>query len=163
MNPKIKKILEDQGTHELYAANCYRAMSFWCACNDYAGYASFFESQAAEEQEHAEKFFKHILDRGALPVIGAIESPQSEYTGLIQIAEQALSLEEANTRGITDCYELSLAERDYASQSLLLWFISEQVEEEAWANSLVVKTERAQCAGSLFYLDRHLTKELGAD
>lgn len=159
----IKDAIDKQGTHELFAAHSYTALSMWCEANDYGGYAKFFKQQAAEEMEHAEKFFDHTLERGELPLIGAITSPKSDYKTLLEVAEAALTLEKANTSGITAVYELSLMEKDYPSQSMLQWFISEQMEEESWAESMVTKTQRAQCAGALLYLDRHICKELGAE
>ncbi|CAA6694973.1 MULTISPECIES: ferritin [unclassified Lentimonas] len=163
INNTIKLAIDKQATHELYAAHSYSALSMWCEANDYGGYAKFFKQQAAEEFEHAEKFFDHALERGALPAIGAISAPKSDYQDLLSVAEAALALEQANTAGIVAVYELSLAEKDYPSQSMLQWFISEQMEEESWAESMVTKTKRAQCSGALLYLDRHICKELGAD
>lgn len=160
MKPSIKAALEKQGTHELYAANAYMALAFWCEANDYNGYAKFFAEQEKEEREHAEKFFDHILERGEMPLITEIASPKSDFESLVEVAETALALEKANTAGITEVYELSLEEKDYPSQPMLQWFISEQMEEESWAQSMVVKTKRAQCAGAILYLDRHITKEL---
>jgi len=60
---------------------------------------------------------------------------------------------------INKLYELALGERDYAFQSLLKWFIDEQVEEEESATKLI---ERVKLVGekgpNLLMLD----KELGA-
>ncbi len=159
----VKNALEKQGTHELFAAHSYSALSMWCEANDYGGYAKFFKQQAEEEIEHAGKFFDHMLERGEMPLIGAIAAPKSDYESLLEVAKMALELERANTAGITAVYELSLTEKDYPSQTMLQWFISEQMEEEAWAETMVTKTERAQCAGALLYLDRHICKELGAE
>jgi ferritin len=43
---------------------------------------------------------------------------------------------------------------------LLQWFINEQVEEEAWADEMVARTARANCAGGLGELDRHIERYL---
>lgn len=161
MKSSIKSALEKQGTHELLAANAYTALHFWCADNDYNGFAEFFKKQADEEREHAEKFFDHVLDRGALPLIGAIAAPKAEFDSLVEVAETALALEVSNTKGIVECFELAQSEKDYASFNMLQWFIDEQVEEESWASTMVTLTRRAQCSGALLYLDRHINKELG--
>ena len=53
---------------------------------------------------------------------------------------------------------LAAEEKDYASQSMLAWFIDEQVEEEADADDIVNKMEFLKDSGSSIYL---LDKELG--
>ena len=100
INNTIKLAIDKQATHELYAAHSYSALSMWCEANDYGGYAKFFKQQATEEFEHAAKFFDHVLERGAMPTIGTIVAPKSDYKDLLEVAEAALTLEQANTAGI---------------------------------------------------------------
>ncbi|MFW6217408.1 MAG: hypothetical protein ACOC4K_00285 [Verrucomicrobiota bacterium] len=50
--------------------------------------------------------------------------------------------------------------KDYPSFPMLLEFIEEQVEEESWADTMVTLTERAECAGATYNLDRHIVQEL---
>jgi ferritin len=160
MDTTLIKALEKQATHELTASYAYLAMANWCASEDYKGYAAFFNKQAEEEREHAKKFMDHLLDRGELPLLGVIGAPKCQFDSILEVAKLALALEIANSKGIVEAYELSLQVKDYASQSMLLWFIEEQVEEEAWANSMVTLTSRANCANAMFDLDRHIVKTL---
>lgn len=160
MNESVKKSLNDQANHEVYAALCYQAMAYWCDDQDYNGFATFFYEQADEERAHAQRFFKHLLDRSVQPTITAIKEPKNEFQNILEVALQARMLEKANTDQINACYELSLAERDYASQPLLLEFISEQVEEMAWTDTMLTLTERAQCSGATYNLDRHIRQDL---
>lgn len=158
MDTELVKTLENQATHELTAAMAYIAMSNWCASEDYSGFSDFFKKQSEEEIEHAGKIQKHLLDRGVLPKIGAISAPRSEYESLQEIAEMALELEVENSKGITAAFEVADAIKDYPAKIMLQWFIEEQVEEEAWANSMVTHTKRLTCAGAILNLDRHLIK-----
>ncbi len=50
--------------------------------------------------------------------------------------------------------------KDVASMPLLLEFINEQVEEEAWAGKMIALLTRADCAGAQYNLDRHIVKEM---
>lgn len=163
MDPEIRTALNNQAMHELLAAASYTAMSLWCRAQDYDGFGDFFAEQAAEEREHADKIFGHLLDRGEQPTVEAVAAPRNEFGSLCDVAEHALYLEQQNTAGINDCYALALAKPDYPSQALWLWFISEQVEEEAWASKMVNLTRRAECAGSVLNLDRHISKILADD
>ena len=71
-------------------------------------------------------------------------------------------MEQVNTAGIHQAYEAALGAKDYPAQVALQWFISEQVEEEAWCDELVGRVEDANCAGGMSSLDRHLEKILSA-
>ena len=163
MNDSISKALIDQANHELFAAHSYHAMALWCATKDYSGFSKFFLKQAEEEREHAEKFIDHILDRGGFPAITAIAAPQIEFGSLGEIALKAKALEKANSDAIKKCYEISLETKDYESQRMLLWFIDEQVEEEAWTEKMVTLVKRMECPGAAYTLDRHIMKELAPD
>jgi ferritin len=163
MSPKLITALEKQANHELLAAQNYLAMAYWSDVHHHGGFAKFFHQQAAEEQGHAGKILKHLADRDVVPVIGALAAPKVDYHQLIEVSQAAYDFERANTAGIHAAYEAALTEKDYPAQVLLHWFISEQVEEEAWSDKLLVKTREATCAGALLNLDRHLSKILNDD
>lgn len=155
--------LTRQLNYELTAAHAYLAMSVWCHAQNFKGCAGFFSKQAGEEREHAEKLMRHLLDRGVAPVLAAMPAPKQDFKSLLDVVKQAQTMEQANTRGINAVYEAALAAKDYPAQVLMHWFITEQVEEEAWAAELVDRVESATCAGSLLDLDRHVGKILGSE
>ena len=161
LNAQLIEALAKQATHELTAAMAYLAMSNWCMSQDYPGFGEFFKKQFEEELEHSGKIQEHLLERGVNPITGAIPAPQCEYSDMLSVAKMALKLEQDNTSGIVDCYELAKEVKDYPAEFMLQWFISEQMEEEAWANAMVTQLSRAGCAGALLNLDRHATKIFG--
>jgi ferritin len=163
MSPKLITALNNQADQELRAAQAYLGMSYWCEVHHFSGFAKFFHEQTAEEQGHAGKIMKHLADRDVVPTIGALAAPTVSFKHLTDVAQAAYDLERANTAGIHAAYETALAEKDYPAQVLLHWFISEQVEEEAWSDKLVVKAREASCAGAMSSLDRHLSKILFGD
>ncbi len=160
MNQSIKTALCNQANHELFAAHSYLAMAMWCDDKDYNGFAKFFYTQATEEHEHAMRFFKHLLDRSVHPELTSVEKPRVAFERLREVAEQAQSLERRNSENIHQCFSIAQEVKDYPSHPLLLEFISEQVEEESWADTMVTLTTRAECSGATYNLDRHIIKEL---
>lgn len=158
----LVKVLERQADHELLASQAYLAMAYWCDVHHYAGFAAFFHRQSGEERAHAQKLFKHLVDREVTPKIGPVPPPPCQYRNLLEIAQAAYDFERANTAGINAAYETALEGKDYPAQVLLHWFINEQVEEEAWSDKMVAKVREAGCAGALLNLDRHIEKILGA-
>jgi ferritin len=163
MNPSLQAALTEQANHELFAAHSYRAMAIWCDDKDYNGFAKFFFTQAAEETEHADKFIRHLLDRGVMPALTGFEAPRTEFDKLFEVAKLAQTLEERNSANIHQCYGIAQEVKDYASHPMLLEFISEQVEEESWASTMVTLTKRAECSGAIYNLDRHIIKEISAE
>jgi ferritin len=163
MSPKLIATLNKQASQELQAAQDYLAMAYWCEVHHYSGFAKFFHKQTAEEQGHGAKIFQHLADRDVVPAIGALAAPRVSFKDLTAVAQAAYDLERANTAGIHATYETALAEKDYPAQVLLHGFITEQVEEEAWSDTMLVKTREASCAGALSSLDRHLCKILFGD
>jgi ferritin len=160
MKKEVIDAFHSQIAKERDASVVYESLAIWCSANDYPGFAEFFRKQAAEERTHVEKFVKHLLDRGEKPVLGALAAPPSEFGGLPDIAKAALAHEESNTRGVVETLEAARAASDYAAGNLLNYFVNEQVEEEVWANRMVVLVTRATCAGSLYSLDRHIASDL---
>lgn len=158
---KVLTELNRQLNYELGAAHSYRALSLWCADQNLKGFAAFFAKQTGEEHEHAEKIMDHLLDRGVRPELTAIAVPQQNFKSLLEVAQHAQAMEQANTQGVNAVYEAALAAKDYPAQVLMHWFINEQIEEEAWTAEMVARVEGATCAGGLSDLDRHIEKLLG--
>ena len=60
---------------------------------------------------------------------------------------------------INECVTLALKENDHPTNTMLQWFVSEQVEEEAAADDIVQKLKLiADNSTGLFLLDSELSK-----
>ena len=163
INAKVLTELNRQLNQELNAAHSYRALSLWCADENLKGFASFFAKQSDEEHEHARKISDHLLDRNVVPELGAIAAPKLTFKSLLEVAQQAQTLEHDNTQGINAVYEAALAAKDYPAQVLMHWFIKEQTEEEAWCFEMVKRVQATSCAGGLSDLDRHIERYLNEE
>jgi ferritin len=157
LNRNLEAAINDQIKHELYSAYFYLSMSAWADEHGYSGSAKWLGKQAKEEQEHAMKFFEHVQDRNGKIVLQAIPQPPAEFASLLDVFEQVKEHEGKVTALITRLYEIALKENDYAGQIMLQWFISEQVEEEKNATTIV---DALRAAGgqvvALFMVDRWL-------
>jgi len=159
----VVEALNRQLNHELSAAQGYRALSAWCADQNLVGFASYFAKQVNEEHDHAGKVTTHMIDRNVVPVLAALAAPRQNFKSLLEVAQHAQEMEQANTKGIHAVYEAALAAKDYAAQVLMHWFINEQVEEEAWCIEMLERVQAANCAGGLSDLDRHIERYLSRD
>jgi ferritin len=86
--------------------------------------------QSDEEAEHGMKFFEFINERGGRVALEAIDKPPAGFKTPLDIMKKVLEHEKKVTGMINALYELAVKEKDYPSQVMLQWFITEQVEEE---------------------------------
>jgi ferritin len=156
---KLQDAMNAQLQAEVYSAYLYLSMSAYCEFINMKGFAHWLRMQSREEQEHAMKFFSHLIDRGGKVILGAIEQPPAEFKSPRALFEQVLDHEKMITERIYRLYEAALNEKDYAGQTFLQWFISEQVEEEARATEYVEKLKMiGESSNAIFMLDKELGK-----
>ncbi len=97
-------------------------------------------------------------------MLGAIEEPQNEFSSPLDAFEQALAHEQRVTAAIHGIYALAEQERDYATMSMLKWFIDEQVEEEKSAEEIIQHLKLIGNDGvGLLMLDRKLAERSDDD
>jgi ferritin len=130
LDPKLVKALNDQINKELQAWYAYLSMAAYCDTMHLTGFAAFMEAQSREEQVHAHRLIRYVLDRGGRVDLLPISPPGSEYRGILDIFVTSLEQERGNTRAIYELYDLAKGLNDYATVAHLQWFLDEQVEEE---------------------------------
>lgn len=157
LKSKIAEELNKQMNREVESSYIYLAMSAYCNAANLAGCASWFEKQAAEELEHAMKFYHYLVDQGAKVRFLQVPEPRNSYDSITEVFEAALTHEEQVTAWIENLANLSVAEKDMTTYSFLGWFLNEQVEEVATATSIVEKLKMVGgSGGALLFLDSKL-------
>ena len=147
---------------EMYSANLYLAMAFYCESINMKGFAHWMRVQWKEEMDHAFKLAGYVNDRGGRISVVAVPAPPSEYKSPREMFDQTLEHEQHVSAQIHKLYEQALGEKDYATQNLLQWFISEQVEEEARATEIVEKLRMiGESSNAIFWIDKELRKREG--
>ena len=153
----VEDAMNEQIKNEFYSAYQYLSMAAYCESENLPGFAQWMRTQAQEETEHAMKFYNFILDRNGRVVLQGIEGPVVEFGSPLEVFEQALEHEQKVTAMIDELYALSVTENDYASQTFLQWFVTEQVEEEKNAGDVVDTLKMiGDKSEALFLLDREL-------
>lgn len=151
--------LNDQFAKEMFSAYLYGAMSADCKYKGFNGAARWFFAQAEEELSHARKIYEFILDRGAKPIYSALEKPQESWGSLKEAFEAALEHERFISASILDLYKTAKKVDDTPAEIFLQWFVTEQVEEEASVEEVLVKISQVgEDSRGIYMLD----KELGA-
>jgi ferritin len=150
--------VNDQIQAEFESAYLYLAMSAYLESKNMKGMAHWLKEQFKEEQEHAGKLMKHLYERGARVILDAVSKPAAEFGTPLDVFREVAKHERLVTDRFNKLMDLAIEEKDYASQSMLTWFIDEQVDEEADADDIVSKIEFLKDSNSSIYL---LDKELG--
>jgi ferritin len=140
---QINAAFNAQVGHELANSNQYVAVAAWFDGESLKGLAKLFYKQAEEERAHAMKFVEFILDAGGKLEIPAIPAVQNTFASAEAAAQLALDAEERTTAQINDLMTLAIAEKNYAAQNFLQWFVNEQVEEVASASTNLAVIKRA--------------------
>ena len=154
MDTTVKELINDQITHEFYAAYLYLAMAAHFERENFEGFAQWFRMQAKEEQFHAMKLFDYMVERGESVELGQIDKPPVEFGDPADAFRAALEHERKVTGLINTIYEASLDKKDYPTQVMLQWFIEEQVEEEDTTSTAVDRLEMAgDNHAALMFLD----------
>ena len=162
INKTVQDAINEQIKNELYSAYLYLSMAAYFESITLPGFTNWMKVQASEEQGHAMKFFEYVFERGGRVQLKAIDQPPSEWKSPLEAFEQVLEHEQKVTGMIHGLYALALKENDYASQVMLQWFITEQVEEEKNAAAIIEQLKMINARETaVLMLDHDLGKRSG--
>ena len=157
ISKRLHDAINAQINAELWSAYLYLAMSLDAENKGYKGVANWFYVQFQEEQAHARILMNHMLSRGARVNLLPIAEVKSEWSSILNMYEETLEHEKKVTSLIHNLYALATDQRDFASLSMLNWFIDEQIEEEESAQGLIDQLEAVDCNKmGLFLIDKDL-------
>lgn len=122
---------------ELFASNQYLNMAAYLDGVPLKKLAALFMKQADEERSHALKFVGYLNDVGGTVTIPAIDAPQAAFASVEEVVAKALEWEREVTSRVNALMAMAIAEKDYAAQEFLQWFVKEQVEEMSTMDNLL--------------------------
>lgn len=157
LTKKLTKAFNDQINAEMWSSNLYLSMAVYFMDMGLDGCAHWMKKQSEEELEHANKLIDYGVKRGGKIVIGSIDAVPSEWESPLAVFEQVYKHECHVSELIDKLMDVAIAENDKATQEFLRWFITEQVEEEESAKSILDKFNVFGVHG-LFSIDHDLGK-----
>jgi ferritin len=152
---KILDSLNAQINMEYHSSYSYLAISKYFLEQNLNGFANWMRVQAQEELIHGMKIFDFVNERDGTVQFSDIKQPCQEWDSVLDAFESALTNEQSISECIYDLIDLSLSERDHATNNFLQWFVAEQVEEEATIKEVIDTLKLVGNDGNgLFLLDR---------
>jgi len=156
---KMEDLINAQINAEMYSSYLYLSMSAWCSDKNWNGFAHWLRLQAQEELAHAMKFYDYLNERGGTIKLVAIAAPKADWKDIPAIFKEVYAHEQKVTGMINAMMTEAIKQKDYASEIMLQWFVTEQVEEEANASDIVATLEKiGPATGGLYHLDHQLGK-----
>ena len=159
INPKIEKAFNEQINAELYSAYMYLSMAAHFDAKNLSGMGAWMKRQADEEMEHAMKFYSYIIENGGKVNLKTIEAPPKTWKSALDVFQNAYKHECKVTKLIHVLADLAKKLNDHPASIFLQWFVTEQIEEESTASSIVDKLKLIKENGAaLLMLDHELSK-----
>lgn len=155
----IEQAMVEQAQNEFDSSNLYLSMASWCEVQGFNGAANFLYMHAEEERMHMMKLFRFINERGGHAKIGDLKAAQSEFNSLTEVFEMLLSHEIGVSQAINELVGKTLDAKDYTTHNFLQWYVSEQIEEEALARTVLDKLKLiGNDKGGLYLFDTDMEK-----
>jgi ferritin len=159
IHKEIEAALNKQIGAEANSSQLYLAMASWAETQGYEGISNFFYSQSNEERQHMLKLVKYVNERGGQAHIPAIEEPLKMFDCLTHVFQDFLNHEVEVSRLINELVHTCLENRDYTTHNFLQWYVSEQIEEEALARTILDKLKLiGSDKAGLYLFDRDISQ-----
>lgn len=143
LSEKLQQKLNEQIQKEFYSAYLYLSIEAYLASLNLMGFANWFHVQAQEERDHAMLIFDYMVRVGGKIKLGQIDAPLADFASIEEALKLTYTHEQGVTRSIYGIVDAALEEKDHKTTAFLQWFVNEQIEEEANADSNVKKFKLA--------------------
>jgi len=108
------------------------------------------------------KLVRYVNERGGTAIISQLNTPPTDFESLVNVFKLLLSHELNITAKVNDVVHVCMEERDYTTTNFMQWFLSEQIEEEATARSIMDRINLiGNDKGGLYLFDRDLENLTG--
>ncbi len=157
LSKKIEAALNAQIETEAMSSQIYLAMASWAEVQGLEGVALFLYRHSDEERMHALKLLKFVNERGGHGLVPALKQPPKDCKSITDVFQTIFQHETKVTGEINKLVDLCLKEKDYTTHNFMQWYVSEQIEEERLARTLIDKLNLiGGDKGGLYLFDRDL-------
>jgi len=164
ISKKMQAAIDEQINAEFWSAYLYLSMSAYFERQNLKGFANWMKVQFQEETTHAIKFFDYVHSRGGQVTLKPIAAVDTDWKNNVDIFNETLQHEQHVTSLINNLANIAVEEKDHATNSMLQWFISEQVEEESNVEQILVQLKMIGDNGyGMLMLDRELATRVFVD
>lgn len=153
ISKKLQDAFNKQINAEMWSANLYLSMSYYFAKEGFEGFAHWMKQQYEEEMGHACKLGDYLVVREGTVLLDKLDVIPTGWGSPLEVFEHTFDHEKRVSKMIDKLVELAVEEKDKATEDFLIWFVSEQVEEEATVRSIIKKIKIAGTTGGIYLID----------
>jgi ferritin len=121
-------------------------------------FGKIFFQQGAEENGHAMKFVRYVLDAGGHIGVPAIPQARADFKSPEDAVGAALQWEEEVTTQINGLMDIAVKEKDYIAQEFLGWFVNEPLEEVNKMSTILSVIKRSN--GNMLLAEQYVQQTL---
>lgn len=140
----ISSALQQEYTFERLSSAVYLGLAAAADSASWLGFATWFKKNAAEELEHAGKFYDYMLDRDLVPQVDEIASigvaGDDSPLGWMKLA---LMQEQKVTANVSAMFADAVQAGDGQTVAFLMWFLDEQTKSERFLTDIIRMLEVA--------------------
>ena len=163
LSKTIQEAINKQIKIEADSSQIYLAMASWAEVQGFEGISAFMYKQSDEERMHMLKLVKYANQRGGDAKIPHVLEPVLDCSSFKALFTQLYEHEVMVSASINELVHFSLQERDYATHNFLQWYVSEQIEEEATARTILDKINLiGDDKGGLYLFDNDMKNFSGS-
>jgi ferritin len=160
----VTDALNEQLNRELYSSYFYLALSAYSESLGLRGVAKWFMAKHEEELVHAMKLYRYLVGQGAPVKLAEIAAPRNGFGGGVDAFVHTLAHERRVTESIHHLVDVARDNRDHASEILLHWFVTEQIEGEAVVGDILNRLRLVGDGGEgLYLMDKELEQLAAAN
>lgn len=137
ISEQMAERLNEQLNKEFHSAYLYLSVSANCSSSGFNGAANWFYNQYLEENAHALKLFRYLDDQSVNIELQNIKASNVVNGSLLEQFQVSLKHEQKMTSWLNELSDFAFQEKDHATYSLLQWYVTEQVEEEATLGQII--------------------------
>lgn len=164
LSKKMQKELNKQINAEFLSAYLYLSMSAYFEGKNLPGFANWMRVQYQEETSHGMKIFDYVIERGGKVELRSIKEVKTSWKDEIEVLEETFKHEQLISELINNLVDVAIEEKDHATNNMLQWFVSEQVEEEANVDEILQQLKMLDGSKhGLLMLDRELKQRMFVD
>ncbi len=156
MKKELVELVTDQINFELESAYLYLSMATWFVENGFPGSGKWMEKQANEEVGHAMKMTHFLQEVNVRVLMRPIAAGATEFPSFLDVFKLSLEHEKKVSARIAKIYEAAVEAKDHALASLYLYFVNEQVEEEAQLVDIITRLEKVPTPIGIMMMDDRL-------
>lgn len=157
LSNSLQNKLNEQIEKEAYSSQLYLAMASWAEVKGYTGVSEFLYGHSDEERQHMLKIVRYVNERGGHAIVPSLDQPKTDFEDLRSVFEQILKHELGVSQSINEIVDHCLKEKDHSTNNFMQWYVSEQMEEESLARSIIDKLDLiGNDSAGLYLFDREL-------